>query len=101
VRSENEEENTVNQPNDNDRHASAGDTRGAGRDEAHPGNDNDWQDDHDCQAAGTLAFVGHYGAPGVGQSWTCTACGRAWSRVGGMFTPAEWGVHILSPADVE
>ncbi len=64
-------------------------------------NDNHHRDDHDCQAAGTLAFVAHYGAPGIGQSWTCTACGRAWSRVEGMFTPAEWGMHILSPADVE
>jgi hypothetical protein len=103
----------MNQPDDDDRYASAGDTGDADRDEAHHGKENDCRygddcpddhacrDDHDCQAAGTLAFVAYYGAPGIGQSWTCTACGRAWSRVEGMFTPAEWGMHILSPADVE
>ena len=57
--------------------------------------------EHDCQAAGTLAFVAHYGAPGVGQAWTCMTCGTAWSRVGGRFWPADEGVHILRPEDVE
>lgn len=55
--------------------------------------------EHDCQAAGTLTFVAVYGAPGVGQSWTCTECGRDWARLGGRFYPAEDGAHILSPAD--
>ncbi|SCL20430.1 hypothetical protein GA0074692_0865 [Micromonospora pallida] len=57
--------------------------------------------EHDCEAAGTLEFVATYGAPGVGQAWSCTACGRDWSRVGGTFWPAEQGVHILSLGDVE
>jgi hypothetical protein len=54
---------------------------------------------HDCEAAGTLKFAGIYGAPGVGQAWDCTACGRSWARLGGQFYPAEQGVHILTPAD--
>jgi hypothetical protein len=54
---------------------------------------------HDCEAAGTLKYAGTYGAPGVGQAWDCTACGRGWARVGGHFHPAEQGVHILTPAD--
>ncbi|MFI7493073.1 hypothetical protein ACIBXA_32345 [Micromonospora echinaurantiaca] len=57
--------------------------------------------DHDCEAAGTLAFVAHYGAPGTGQAWTCTRCGKAWSRVDGVFWPADQGVHILSIDDVQ
>jgi hypothetical protein len=59
------------------------------------------QPEHDCQAAGTLAYEAHYGAPGIGQAWHCTMCGRAWSRIGGIFSPAESGAHILSPQDVE
>ncbi|WP_416901327.1 hypothetical protein [Micromonospora echinospora] len=55
---------------------------------------------HDCEAAGTLQFVAVYGAPGVGQAWTCTTCGRDWSRVGGTFWPADQGVHILNIEDV-
>jgi hypothetical protein len=54
---------------------------------------------HDCQAAGTLVFVAVYGAPGVGQAWECTQCGRHWARVGNQFYPAEEHVHILSPED--
>jgi hypothetical protein len=55
--------------------------------------------EHDCQAAGTLTFVAVYGAPGVGQAWKCTECGRAWARLGEQFHPAEDGAHILTPAD--
>ncbi|GLI00663.1 hypothetical protein [Phytohabitans aurantiacus] len=55
--------------------------------------------EHDCQAAGTLACVGVYGAPGVGQAWKCAECGRDWARVGARFYPAEDCQHILSPAD--
>lgn len=54
---------------------------------------------HDCEAAGTLNYAGTYGAPGAGQAWDCTACGRSWARVGGQFHPAEQGVHILTPAE--
>ncbi len=57
--------------------------------------------EHECETAGTLVFVAHYGAPGVGQAWTCTTCGTAWARVGGAFWPADQGVHILDPRDVE
>ncbi|WP_406106298.1 hypothetical protein [Micromonospora globbae] len=57
--------------------------------------------EHDCEAAGTLAFVAAYGAPGVGQAWTCTTCGKQWSRAGGTFWPADLGVHILRLGDVE
>ena len=57
--------------------------------------------EHDCQTAGTLVFVATYGAPGIGQAWTCTTCGKEWSRVYGTFWPADQGVHILSPEDVE
>lgn len=56
--------------------------------------------EHDCQKAGTLAFIAHYGAPGVGQAWACTTCGKEWSRVGGTFWPAEQEMHILNPRDV-
>lgn len=59
------------------------------------------QAEHDCQAAGTLEYVAAYGAPGIGQAWTCTMCSRGWSRIGGAFWPAESGAHILSPRDVE
>jgi hypothetical protein len=59
------------------------------------------QPEHDCQAADTLEYVAQYGAPGIGQAWHCTVCGRAWSRIGGIFSPAESGAHILSPQDVE
>ncbi|ROO63010.1 hypothetical protein EDC02_5020 [Micromonospora sp. Llam0] len=55
--------------------------------------------EHDCHAAGTLTFVAEYGAPGVGQEWTCTECGRAWARLGERLHPAEDGAHILSPRD--
>jgi hypothetical protein len=55
--------------------------------------------EHDCQASGTLVYVAAYGAPGVGQAWSCTDCGRGWARVGGLFYPAEENVHILSPED--
>lgn len=55
--------------------------------------------EHDCQAAGTLVFRGHYGAPGVGQAWDCTECDRNWSRLGDRFYPAEDGAHILTPED--
>jgi len=77
--------------------ATAGNARDGGHHDPHPGD----QPEHDCQAAGTLDYVADYGAPGIGQAWTCTACGRPWSRVGGIFWPAESGVHILSPEDVE
>jgi hypothetical protein len=53
--------------------------------------------EHDCEAAGTLTYVGEYGAPGIGQAWECPVCGRRWSRVSGMFWPAERGMHILTP----
>lgn len=56
---------------------------------------------HNCQAAGTLIYEGEYGAPGFGQAWTCTTCGREWARLGEIFWPAEAGAHILSPRDVE
>ena len=55
--------------------------------------------EHDCHAAGTLAFEGVYGAPGVGQAWACTECGRGWARLGNQFYPAEENAHILSPED--
>jgi hypothetical protein len=55
--------------------------------------------EHDCQAAGTLTFAAVYGAPGVGQAWKCTECGRDWARLGERFYPAEEGAHILRPAD--
>lgn len=55
--------------------------------------------EHDCQAAGTLTFVAVCGAPGVGQAWRCTECGRAWARLGGQFYPAEDGAQILTSAD--
>ncbi|MGC4808745.1 hypothetical protein [Micromonospora sp. DT233] len=42
-----------------------------------------------------------YGAPGIGQAWTCTTCGRDWSRVGGEFWPAELDAHVLRLEDVE
>lgn len=54
---------------------------------------------HDCLAAGTLEFVAAYGAPGVGQAWQCTGCGRGWARLGDHFHPAAEQVHILSPED--
>jgi hypothetical protein len=57
--------------------------------------------EHDCVAADTLVFVAVYGAPGTGTAWDCTACGRAWSRIGDTFTPAESGAHILTLDDVE
>lgn len=57
--------------------------------------------EHDCEAAGTLTFVATYGAPGVGQAWTCTTCAKAWSRVNGVFSPADHGAHLLRPDDVE
>jgi hypothetical protein len=56
---------------------------------------------HDCQADATLVYVADYGAPGVGQAWACTACGRGWSRIGDSFYPAETGAHLLRPEDVE
>ena len=56
---------------------------------------------HDCESAGTLTYAGDYGAPGVGQAWDCTVCGRGWARLGGRFYPADWGVHILTPQDCE
>jgi hypothetical protein len=56
---------------------------------------------HDCQAEATLVYVADYGAPGVGQAWACTACGRDWSRIGDSFYPAETGAHLLTPEDVE
>jgi hypothetical protein len=55
--------------------------------------------EHDCQTAATLVFRGHYGAPGVGQAWDCTECGRGWSRLGDRFYPAEDGAHILTLKD--
>jgi hypothetical protein len=56
---------------------------------------------HDCEADATLVYVADYGAPGVGQAWACTACGRGWSRNGDSFYPAETGAHLLTPEDVE
>jgi hypothetical protein len=55
--------------------------------------------EHDCHAAGTLAYVAAYGAPGFGQAWACTECGRDWARLGNQFYPAEEHAHILSPED--
>ncbi|GAA5200713.1 hypothetical protein GCM10023322_79160 [Rugosimonospora acidiphila] len=63
-----------------------------------PGGD---QASHDCQTAGTLTYRGDYGAPGFGQAWRCTACGKAWSRLGNVFQPEECGAHILTIHDVE
>lgn len=56
-------------------------------------------DGHQCDAAETLKYVGTYGAPGVGQAWDCTACGRNWARLGDQFYPADLGAHILAPED--
>jgi hypothetical protein len=39
--------------------------------------------EHDCEGAGTLAYAGHYGAPGCGQAWDCAPyaadSGRGWA----------------------
>jgi len=56
---------------------------------------------HDCVTAQTLRFAGTYGAPGFGQAWDCDVCGRGWSRIGGVFHPAESLAHILTVDDVE
>lgn len=37
-------------------------------------------DKHDCIEEGTVVFVGVLGAPGYGQSWDCTSCGRSFWR---------------------
>lgn len=68
-------------------------------DPAHRAGSTDTSAMHDCEAAGTLTFVAAYGAPGIGQAWACTDCGRHWARLSGRFHPADDGVHILSPAD--
>ncbi len=35
------------------------------------------QPEHDCLTTGRLDYVADYGAPGIGQAWTCTVCDRA------------------------
>lgn len=62
-------------------------------------------DTHTCDVrpvedGGDLVFEGGYGAPGIGQSWKCTKCGKGWSRVGESFYDPADGAHILSPKDV-
>lgn len=60
---------------------------------------------HNCDArrvedGGDLEYYATYGAPGVGQEWRCTKCGRAWSFIYGVFFEPKANVHILSLADV-
>lgn len=46
---------------------------------------------------GTLKFIAHYGAPGIGQSWKCTLCDESFSIVGDSISPASEGRHIPEP----
>ncbi|MEU8076000.1 hypothetical protein AB0B31_11160 [Catellatospora citrea] len=55
---------------------------------------------HDCVSAQTLVLEGVFAAPGFGQSWKCSSCGRGWTRIGADFYPVEDGVHILTIDDV-
>jgi hypothetical protein len=66
-----------------------------------PPPDSTGDDDHDCLAGHAMRYEAHYGAPGTGEAWRCDTCGRAWSRVGGVFYPAESGAHILTPGQCE
>jgi hypothetical protein len=56
--------------------------------------------EHDCLAAQTLDFAGHYAAPGHGQAWVCRVCGREWAKVGGAYHDPRDGAHLLAPEDV-
>jgi hypothetical protein len=60
---------------------------------------------HSCALAptdegGDLAYVAHYGAPGIGQEWRCVRCRRSSARVAGVFHDPADGAHILRPEDV-
>lgn len=57
--------------------------------------------DHTVRTPGsTLEFVAHYAAPGIGASYTCTACGAPFAVVGGAVHDPADGAHVLSPEDV-
>lgn len=47
-----------------------------------------------------MVFEGTYGAPGIGQAWRCTYCGKPWSNIGGTFIAEEEGAHLLTIEDV-
>lgn len=49
----------------------------------------------------SLLFLGQYGAPGIGSAYECSVDGSSWSKLGGTYYPAEWGVHIGRPSDFE
>lgn len=57
---------------------------------------------------GSVEYTATMGAPGVGQAWTCSECGKAWVRIGTVFIdvdgmlrhPDQEPPWVLTPEDV-